>query len=77
MYQILLFWWNRCCSTNLIEQIVQTFIQVLKVQQNHCAPCLHANFDLVDVTTHLQEFRDNNSHIENNVIQAHCSVQVN
>ena len=42
-------------ETYLIEQVIQAFIQVLKVEQNHCAPCLHADFDLVDVAANLHD----------------------
>ena len=37
----------------LVEHIIQTLVKVLQVEQNHCSPCLHADLDLVDVTTHL------------------------
>ena len=47
------FYITNCTRTYLIKQIIQTFIQVLQVQQNHCASCLHAYLYLVDVATDL------------------------
>lgn len=39
----------------LVEDIIQTLIKVLKVEQNHCSACVHANLNLVDVPTHLKK----------------------
>ena len=37
----------------LVEHIIETLIKVFQVEQNHCATCLHADLDLVDVATNL------------------------
>ena len=37
----------------LVQNIVQTLVQVFQIEQNDCAASLHADLDLVDVTTHL------------------------
>ena len=37
----------------LVEYIIQTLIKVLQIEQDYCTTCLHADFDLVDVTTNL------------------------
>ena len=39
--------------THLVEQIIQTFIQVVEIQQHNSATCFHAYLDLVNVATHL------------------------
>ena len=37
----------------LVEDIVQTLIEVLQVEEDNCTSSLHANLDLVDVPTDL------------------------
>ena len=37
----------------LVQYIVEAFIEVFKVKENHTSSCLHANFDLVDVSADL------------------------
>ena len=37
----------------LVEYIIQTLIEVLQVEQDHCATCLHTDLDLINVTTNL------------------------
>jgi len=37
----------------LIQYIIQTFIKVLKVKEDHSSSCVHAKFDLIDVSTNL------------------------
>ena len=41
------------CVSYLVENIVEALIEVFKVEQDHCPTNLHANLDLVDVSTHL------------------------
>jgi hypothetical protein len=38
----------------LVQDIIQTLIEILQVEENNCTSCLHANLDLVDVPTDLQ-----------------------
>ena len=38
----------------LVQHVIQAFVQVLQVEQDHCSSSLHANLDLVDVSTNLQ-----------------------
>ena len=40
--------------THLVQCIIQTLIQVLQVQQDHCLTRLHAHLDPIDVSTHLK-----------------------
>ncbi len=37
----------------LVQHIVQTLVEVFKVEQDHCSSSLHANLDLVNISTHL------------------------
>ena len=37
----------------LIQDIVQTLIEVLQVEEDNCTSSLHANLDLVDIPTDL------------------------
>lgn len=37
----------------LVEDIIQTLIEVFKVQQDNCSSSLHTKLYLVDVSTHL------------------------
>ena len=39
--------------THLVEQIIQTFVQVVQIQQHDSATCFHAYLDLIDVATNL------------------------
>ena len=39
----------------LVEYIIQALVQVLQVEQDDSSPCLHTNFDLVNVATHLKK----------------------
>ena len=37
----------------LVEDIVETLVEVLQVEQNDCSPSFHANLDLIDVAANL------------------------
>ena len=37
----------------LVEDIIETFIEVFKVEENNSSPCLHANLNLVNVSANL------------------------
>ena len=37
----------------LVQDIVQTLIEVLQVEEDNCTTSLHANLDLVDISTDL------------------------
>ena len=39
----------------LVKNIVQTLIEVIQVEENNSASSFHANLDLVDVSTNLNE----------------------
>ena len=41
----------------LVEYIIQTLVQVLKIEQDDSSPCLHTKFDLVNVATHLKKMK--------------------
>jgi hypothetical protein len=37
----------------LVQDIIQTLIEILQVEENNCTSCLHANLDLVNIPTDL------------------------
>ena len=37
----------------LVEDIIETFIEVFKVEENNSSPCLHADLNLVNVSANL------------------------
>ena len=39
----------------LVQDIVQTLIEVLQVEEDNCTSSLHANLDLVDVSMDLSK----------------------
>ena len=39
----------------LVQHIIQAFVQVLQVEQDHCSSSFHANLDLIDVSANLYE----------------------
>lgn len=41
----------------LVQHIIQTLIEVFKIEQNNSASGLHANLDLIDVTTNLDRIQ--------------------
>ena len=41
-------------ETCLVENIVETFVQVFQVQQNDRLPCFHAHFDTIYVCADLK-----------------------
>ena len=41
-------------QSHLVEGIIETFVQVLQVQQDDSLPSLHAHLDAVDVPTNLK-----------------------
>ena len=42
----------------LVEDIIETFIEVFKVEENNSSPCLHANLNLVNVSANLHSLLD-------------------
>ena len=49
-----------CCSY-LIKCIIQTLIEIFKIEQNYSPSNFHVNLDLVDVSTHLHGFQNKQS----------------
>lgn len=45
---------NKQLKTHLIECIIETLVQVLQVQQDHCLTSFHAHLDTIDISTHLK-----------------------
>ena len=37
----------------LVQHVIQAFIQVLQIEQDHCTSSFHANLDLIDVPADL------------------------
>ena len=37
----------------LVQDIVETLIEILQVEQNDSSPSFHANLDLIDITANL------------------------
>ena len=42
-------------ASHLVEYVIETLIEVFEIKQDHCSTNLHADLDLVDVPTHLQD----------------------
>ena len=42
----------------LVEDVIQTLVEIFQVEENDSASSLHANLDLVDVTTNLMKRMD-------------------
>ncbi len=37
----------------LVQGIIQTFVQLVKIEQNNCPACFHADLDAIDIPTYL------------------------
>ena len=42
----------------LVEHVIQALVEVLEVEKDHCSSSLHANLNLVDVSTNLRVKRE-------------------
>ena len=64
--------------TDLIQGVVEAFIQVFKIEQNYCSACLHTHLNTVDVSANLQKLRLYNLwlwHWANDCVKIHFSYQ--
>ena len=46
---------NACNTIYLIQKVIQAFIQIFQIKENHSSSCFHADFDLADITADLQK----------------------